>query len=719
MAAIHLLSSETINRIAAGEVVERPSGVVKELAENSIDAGARAITIEIRGGGIDLIRVTDNGCGIEASEVAGAFRRHATSKIDDAEDLTRLHSLGFRGEALSSIAAVADVEMITRTPEAFSAVRALSSPREPASGDSMSDADKASEPALDITEIGAPPGTTVIVRNLFCSVPVRRKFLKTPQTEAGYITDLISSLALSHPEISFHYRKDGQEKLHTTGNGDIRELIYRIYGRETVRAVVEFSAKEEESGLSAHGYLGRPELSRSTRGSELFFVNGRILSSDVLSRGLEEGYRTDLMQHRFPFAMVWLEIPPEAIDVNIHPSKREIRFTDPRHVYDFLNESVHAALRREELIPRANLDTRAEEASSLREQERAREVSQSLQLHIEPFERGIPGEEPSADSDAALPTELNKADRSIMPESDKTDLLRENAAVYGTHTSDSTRFEEDDFTFVDKTAGYEQQSLFASLPVLPDEKTARDAQNRRAETLLSGKNPFDPADAGALSGVLSEADAERTESCSDEAHILTPENVHSFRYVGQVFGTYWIIEFQNKMLMIDQHAAHEKVNFERLMHRLAKEQQEPAASQMLSPPIIMNLSGQEEAAYEQYEEYFRRMGYEIEPFGERSYAIRCVPLELYANEPDALLRQTLDEIVDSKLSGTPSAILYKIASMSCKAAVKGNMRLSQKEAEDLIEEMLQCDNPYHCPHGRPTMIVMAQSEIDRKFKRIV
>ncbi len=687
MAPIHILSSDTINRIAAGEVVERPVNVVKELAENSIDAGATAVTVEIRNGGIDLIRVTDNGCGIDPSEITKAFRRHATSKISAADDLGRLSSLGFRGEALSSIAAVSRVEMITKTREQLVGIRAVNDVLR--AGKTID----SETPSLELTEVGAPDGTSVIVRDLFCSVPVRRKFLKSPQTEAGAVTDLVEHLALSHPEISFHYRVNGQEKLHTTGNGNIKELIYRIYGREQAASMIPLTVASEDGALTVHGFLGRPEFARSSRSCEIFFVNGRILKSDVLSKALEEGYRTDLMQHRFPFAIVYLTVAAEDTDVNVHPSKMEIRFADPKRIYDFINEAVHQTLRHIELIPRATLNTQAED-QALRKEELRSDDARRAQEHLEPFERpDLPLRPVQAGPDTAAP---------MAPAASTASAAEDEAA---------------DFVFIDKTGPdrapghYEQQSLFRET-VLPDEQQAAEQQQKREQAILSG-------DLDAMFRESVQEDYAEDLYGNRSRPILQKGNVPEYRLVGQLFDTYWILSFQDKMLMIDQHAAHEKVNFERLMRRLAREQQEPAASQLLAPPLVLNLTGREEAALTQYRDYFLRMGYEIEPLGENSYALRAVPLELYANEPDVLLKDILDEILDSRMSGTPAAILYKIASMSCKAAVKGNMRQSPKEAEALIDELLSLENPYHCPHGRPTMIVLSRQEIERKFKRIV
>lgn len=657
MAQIHLLSSDTINKIAAGEVIENPAAVVKELVENSIDAKASAITVEVKGGGIDLIRVTDNGCGIEASQIPAAFMRHATSKINDADDLLSLHSLGFRGEALSSIASVSDVEMITKTSDALSASLAVHDLDSPSS-------------EFAISEIGAPDGTTVIVRNLFGNVPVRKKFLKSKKTETGKITDLISSFALSRPDISFHYRLDGKENLHTSGNGDVKELIYRIYGKDQLRLVIPMDVQEDD--LSIRGFLGRPETSRTTRSMEQFFVNGRMLKSDLLSRALEEGYRTDLMQHQFPFAILYLTLPSDKVDVNIHPSKREGRFVEGNEIYILISESVRKTLRGEELIPQETLDTKKEQEEKYRLQEQERQEEQQLAVHEEPFERAV----------------KNKAGFTAHPGKESGQDSVESVESVEKETIANSRQDHSDFTFIDKTKPV-QRNLFDEPSVVAHATQESSLQDSREDN-------------------------------TEPSTIFTQKNAPWFQIVGQIFGTYWIIEVKDTMLIIDQHAAHEKVNFENMMKRMMDQTKNPQqASQMLSPSIIVNLSGQEEAAYEEYQDYFRQMGYDIEPFGEQTYAIRGVPVELYGNEPGRLFSEILDEIVDSKLHGTPDSILSQIASMSCKASVKGSSRLSMEEAQDLIRELLKLNDPYHCPHGRPTMIRIEKEELDRKFKRIV
>lgn len=712
MAEIHVLDSETINRIAAGEVVERPVNVVKELTENAIDAGATAITIEIKNGGIDLVRVTDNGCGIEADQITKAFRRHATSKIASDADLSSLVTLGFRGEALSSIAAVSEVEMITKTRDSLTGTRARNNAVAAAASLQTTDVIP-----LEISEVGAPDGTTVIVRDLFYNVPVRKKFLKSPQTEGGYVTDLVEHLALSHPEISFHYRMNSTEKLHTTGNGDEKELIYRIYGREMANSVIPVNVSNDEGTLT--GFLGRPEFSRSSRNFEIFFVNGRILHSDVLSKSLEEGYGTDLMQHRFPFAILHLELAPEDIDVNVHPAKMEVRFARPESVFDFIKDGVHRALHRVDLIPKETFQTEKERKEEEKAEEKAREKAQKAIPHTEQFEtgalkkEGAPVPEPKKSSFSKQIRVLDE----VLKDSDK----------FAPASSPAPAAEEaqkqaaaDDFLFVDTrepaakkaeekegkreeetpSGTYEQQNLFETAS-LPTPKEAAAAAEKDTESLpgqeVTPKAQKEPA-------------SERN---------FTKEKLNDYRIVGQVFKTYWIVEDGDRMLVIDQHAAHEKVNFERLMKRLEKEQSTQAPSQLLAPPIVVNLTGKEEGALQKYQSVFEKMGYEFEDFGDGSIAIRAVPLELYANEPAALLREVLDEILEEKMNGTPAAILYKIASMSCKAAVKGNQVLSLHEAQALIDELLALDNPYHCPHGRPTMIILTKQDMEKKFKRIV
>lgn len=695
---IHVLSEKTINRIAAGEVVERPVNVAKELIENAIDAGASAISVEIRDGGVTLLRVTDNGCGIAPSEVPNAFRRHATSKIRDESDLSDLHTLGFRGEALSSIASVSQVEMITKERDAVSGVRAVNTGLVPNNTDVI---------PLEINEIGAPDGTSVIVRNLFYNVPVRRKFLKTAQTEAGYITDLIEHLALSHPDISFHYRVNGNDKLHTTGNGDVKEIIYRIYGREIARTLLPVKASGE-NGLTLSGFIGKPEIARGSRSFEVFFVNGRVLESDVLSKGLESGYRTDLMQHQFPFAVLYLVMPPADVDVNVHPSKKEVRFADPKAVYDFLDKTVHETLHGAELIPAAHLESDKEIA----ERDRAEREQLAAGSHTEPFERA---QQPAGN-------------RTESPAPEKAPVYTQEEMAYDRETNS---FFSDLRPEQNAREAERRPEIPAAKPVPRQETVFFAAPAAYGVTASGGAVPgADAADGNVTqqekgADVLADpAGKVTTQETSEDApvsggRILSKESAAEYHIVGQFFKTYWMVEYQDKLLLIDQHAAHEKVRYEHLMQIYRNRQKETPPSQMLLPPAVLQLSGKEEACFLENRAVFEAMGYEIEDFGGGALKVCAVPLELYGTDEKTLLKDTLDEMLGRQTPGDPQDILSRIATQSCKAAVKGNMAISRAEAEALIGELLTLDNPYHCPHGRPTMIVLTKQEVERKFRRIV
>ena len=719
---IKLLTEETISRISAGEVIERPLNVVKELVENSIDAGATAITVEIRDGGISMIRVTDNGCGIEQDQIGRAFVRHATSKIRDAADLSHLSSLGFRGEALASIAAVAQVEMITKVRESLLGTRAVN--------DHLAAYSPDTPVRIDLEEIGAPDGTTVIVRNLFGSIPVRRRFLRQPQTEAGYITDLIEKQALSHPLVSFHYRVNGQDRLHTTGNGNLRELIYRIYGRETANAIVPIHAEDPDHGMVLEGFLGKPEISRTTRSFETFFINGRMLKSRELSAGLEEGYRTDLMQHRFPL------------------SRRRLSARQSRNAHCARRQPASRRNSSARLPPTRLLSPRGQ-TGSLR-------PLQNLSGKLPPLpaqtvlQRTVQRSSNPLHETSRLPVRIETPSTPTTPTTPAKPTVPETPAKPSTPTSsaaagDSPGSEPADFSAPDQAGpGYEASASTAAGTLTPD----------------AGPAVPEAAFPDGIPEQLSFTDALSENTSPEKDFLLTGENAARFRLIGQVFDTYWLIEYEKQLLIIDQHAAHEKVNYERMMNRIAREhpaldhrgsirtaapeeylaldrllekertakqrrdeagEQEPVfvASQQLLPPIVLRLSGQEENAYRQFQDVFAAMGYEIEDFGGSTFAIRAVPAELFGQTADSLFREVLEEIISERVSGTPGVILSKIASLSCKAAVKGNSRLSETEAKALIAELITLENPYHCPHGRPTMIVMSQREMDRKFKRII
>lgn len=628
MLEIQLLDHDTIDKIAAGEVVERPSSVVKELVENAMDAGADAVTVEIKEGGISMIRVTDNGCGIDQTQVEHAFIRHATSKIRKLSDLETVSSLGFRGEALSSIAAVAKVEMITKTKEALMGTRCF-----------LEGAVK-----KECEEIGAPDGTTVIVRNLFFNTPVRRKFLKQPATEGGYVSDLMEHMALSKPTVSFKYIVNGQIKFHTTGSGDLKEIIYRIYGRDIAGELIEIS--HEEEGMEIRGFLGKPAINRANRNYENYFVNDRFIKSGLIAKAIEEGYKGYLMQHKYPFTVLHFKVDTRMVDVNVHPTKMDIRFTNGAVFFDFTAGAIATALAKREMIPEVVLEERTQD--------------------IVPVKTEVPE-----------PFEVKRRKEAKVAESMEYHVKEQKMQDFMQNPVWSRVVEEKKSEIFD-----ENENLPANLSL---EETENSMQKPVQLELFEGK-------------------------------ILSEEARGSYHILGQIFDTYWLISFKDKLLFMDQHAAHEKVKYEHMMTALQKKE---VTSQLLNPPVIVTMSGKQESLYREYEEIFSRLGFEIEHFGGNEYALRAVPTDLYGCNEKQLFEEVMDELMLGPVRATPGAVEEKIASMSCKAAVKGNSSMSFQEAEALIDQLLLLENPYHCPHGRPTMFSMSKYEIEKKFKRIV
>ncbi len=651
MPVIKLLSQSTIDKIAAGEVVERPLSVVKELTENAIDAKANAITVEIKEGGISLIRVTDNGCGIPKNQVKKAFLRHATSKITSIEDLNYVESLGFRGEALSSIAAVAQVEVLTKTADDLTGVRyRIAGGRE-------------EEPE----EIGVPAGTTFLVRNLFFNTPVRKKFLKQPQTEGGYVADMMEHLALSHPDISIKFIQNGQVKFHTSGNGNLKEVIYRIYGKDITDALIPF--EKSEDGFCVSGFLGKPEINRSNRNFEVYFVNGRYVKNDVITKAVEEGYRAYVMQHKFPFLVLHFTMAPETIDVNVHPAKMEIRFNQGNEFYEKISRWIGEGLHAVELIPDVRLMEEERKPSPVLKTPEPFEVRRTAMLMEDPLEYKT-----VASDNKTIPVSKTAAENSGFPKEPKVqDFLHK--------------------IVQNKIIGNENAGKFSGPGI--------EKEDLRANVIKADKH------------ILVE---KPTQMGLFEENFLTKDAREEHQILGQIFGTYWLVAFQDKLFIIDQHAAHEKVKYERLVQELEKKE---LSSQMLNPPVIVNLTGKEEALLKEYLPYFIEMGFELEEFGGEAWAIRSMPVDLYGNSEKELFMDILDELAEKEVAGTPEIILQKLASMACKAAVKGNHQMSLREMEALIEELLTLENPYHCPHGRPTIIAMSKYEIEKKFKRIV
>lgn len=613
MPNIAILNQETIDKIAAGEVVERPCSVVKELVENAIDAGSTAITVEIKEGGISFIRITDNGCGIERDQVAVAFYRHSTSKIRSAEDLLTVKSLGFRGEALSSISAVARVELITKTYDELTGTRyVIEGSKE-----------------LSNEEIGAPDGTTFIVKDLFYNVPARRKFLKTAQTEGSYISDMVEKLALSHPDISFKFINNNQTKLHTSGNGNRKDIIYHIFGREISSSLLE--VKHECEYFKVEGFIGKPVITRGNRNYENYFINGRYVKSNILSRAIEEAYKSFLMQHQYPFTVLYFTFFSE-LDVNVHPTKMELRFDNNNEIYVELCDTIYAILSHKEMIPEVPVD------STPAPKKIVHEYKEPIP---EPFEKRRINEVRAAES----------------------------RSVYG-------------------------QSVTSAAT----EPTAKAPETSTA---------YEPAQV--VTGT------QQTLGDYDKV-FLTESSKKQFSIIGQLFKTYWLIEFEDKLYIIDQHAAHEKVLYEKTMARLANKD---FTSQRISPPIVMTLDARESEMLEKYRPQIEQFGYEVEHFGGKEYMISAIPDNLFNIDMKDLFIEMLDDFSNATGRQTPDIITEKVASMSCKAAVKGNDKLTLPEINKLIDELLSLDNPYNCPHGRPTIISMSKYEIEKKFKRIV
>lgn len=639
MSKIQVLDQVTIDKIAAGEVVERPASVVKELVENAIDAKAAAVTVEVKEGGISFMRIADNGCGIDREDVPGAFLRHSTSKIRNAEDLEHISSLGFRGEALSSIAAVSQVELITKTPEDSFGTRYMIS--------------GGKEEGLE--DIGAPDGTTFLVRQLFYNVPARRKFLKTAMTEAGHVSDLMTRMALSHPHISFQFINNGQSKLHTSGNGNLRDVIYHIYGREIAANLINVTY--EKNGIRITGYIGAPLISRGNRNFETYFINGRYVKSSIIYKAIEDAYKDFTMQHKYPFTVLHIEVVGEDVDVNVHPTKMEVRFHNQQMVYNSIYEAVDQVLHEKELIPEVTIDV----------------------------PKAVPKAQPK---EVAHPKEV------IQPEVNKSAKVQPEKA---SGERDLDYFMEQ---MKKRVMSYHQQNSSAEVKGKSEIFKPQVQVDRVKEAAASYRAKQSPEQMTLFDGKL-----------------LDKEKRANYKIIGQVFDTYWLVEFDNSLYIIDQHAAHERVLYEKTLREMKTRE---FTSQMISPPVILNLTMQEAQLLRTYMDQFTRIGFEFEEFGQDSYAVRSVPANLFSIAKKELLMEMIDSLSEEVHRRQSSELLdEKIASMSCKAAVKGNMRLSAQEVDALIGELLKLDNPYHCPHGRPTIISMSKRELEKKFKRIV
>lgn len=675
MANIKVLDQNTINQIAAGEVIDRPASVVKELLENAIDAKATAITVEIKDGGISFIRITDNGCGIEKEDIKVAFLRHSTSKIRTAVDLVTVSSLGFRGEALSSISAVAMVELITKTKESFCGTRYVIEGGEEKS----------------IEDIGVPDGTTFIVRNLFYNTPARRKFLKSANTEASYISDIVEKIALSHPEISIRFIINNQNKLHTSGNGSLRDVVYTVYNREIATNVIEINNSCQFMKIT--GYIGKPLISRGNRGYENYFINNRYVKSNFISRAIEDAYKSFLMQHKYPFTCINLQVDPELLDVNVHPSKMELRFRNQEEIYPFVFNTVDAALHHRQLIPDVEIEEKKEKEKTVTQIVSEVMASDGKKVRIpEPFE--IKRNESIKES---LKEELD-----IKEGNNKSS----NIAANKVNTPEVVNEADNNNSVNEINIANKKEQIFKL--------------NEKNEILMEDSEKYKYVPENRISRIIEKEEkkvvVENQMELFDD-NLLSKKARVKHKIIGQVFDTYWIVEYNDKMFIIDQHAAHEKVLYEKILKRYnAKEQ----LSQEINPPIVVSVSMKEEQVLKANMDSFRKFGYEIEEFGGNEYAIRGVPYDLLSLSSRELFLELLDGInIDDGIRVKPDMLIDRMATMACKAAVKGNNKLSMDEANKLIDELLELDNPYNCPHGRPTIISMTKYEMEKKFKRII
>ena len=725
---IKLLDQYTIDKIAAGEVIERPGSVIKELVENSIDAGANAITIEIKEGGMSFIRITDNGCGISKEEVPVAFLRHATSKLKTADDLLKIASLGFRGEALSSIAAVAQVELISKQENALTGTR-----YQIHGGKEISN-----------EEIGAPLGTTIVVRNLFYNTPARKKFMKTPATEGSYIYDLVCRMAMSHPDVSFKFIMNGADKLFTSGNGRLKEIIYHIYGRDITNNLLEINASNDQVKIT--GYLAKPSISRGNRSFEDYYVNQRYIKSNILTKAIEDAYRTFVMVHKFPFTVINFEIDPSLIDINIHPAKRELKFINEPDMYDFTYISVRKALLFKELIPTVTpgKDKRPETLAERKVEKRPEPFEtnrRATELPPQPA-RPTQQEKPSMPMQQAT---SNIPAQSMQPTTSASGQTA-SSIMQSTPELADVQSKPDRAVQPDVSNIQPNPEHFASPVIMQNRNNSpieiqylkEDNQsgnnivdNMVAENIVPystqpAKTALNPAEASVQTNETSEQ--KKQEPITPEAKIkyeqldmfedkfLTPEAKKKHRIIGQLFKTYWLIEYEDKFFIMDQHAAHEKVKFEELM---ANYKNKTAIPQYLMPPAIVSLSGTESEFLRENLEFFQNLGFQIEGFGGKEYKLSAVPANLFGLDGRELFLEFIGELSENGQKQTIDTFISKLSTMACKAAIKGNTSISFKEADTLIDQLMKLENPYTCPHGRPTLISMTETELEKKFKRIV
>lgn len=693
MAEIRKLSSELIGKIAAGEVVERPASVVKELVENAIDAGATHITVELRDGGIEYLRISDNGKGIPAGQIRLAFERHATSKLQTEAELYCIHTLGFRGEALASVAAVAKVTCTTKTADAEFGVRCQVEGGE----------------FTDIRQAASPVGTTFVVEDLFYNTPVRRKFLKKPAIEAGLVSDYMLRLILSHPEIAFRFVSQGKTIYHSMGDGKLDSALFCLYGREAFRQMIPVGGRQ--SGAAVSGFIGVGELSRGNRQQQSFFINGRFFRSGVLSRALENGCEGRVMIGKFPMCALFLEMPYQNVDVNVHPNKLEVRFQDESAVAEAVRQIVYDALHQEQLGQRLRAPA----------SEKPAPVTESGFTVTE-----LPGA-----PDAVKPVPAAPA-VAAQPAAPAADRLQTDAALEQKDeaTAENTAHLRPVTVPVQTGGGGAFHASYGAAPrtvFQPAAPSVWDRPQNAAPKPAAGwgnaeerpavpeiretavPQPVKPAPA-APGSVPQPPEQTRL------AEVETKEEADAVpRLVGIVFDTYWIFETGDRLLWLDQHAAHERILYDRFMKRYDGEQ----ISQRLLSPQLVQLSGRDMALFEEIQPYLEKAGFQAEAFDERSVAVHAIPTLFGENgDPKELFLEALDQWQQGRGEKTSDRMRSQVAQMACKHAIKGGDKLNPQEIQGFLKEMLQSQSMPTCPHGRPIVIETTRYALEKRFKRI-
>ncbi len=659
MGRINVLGQHIANMIAAGEVVENPASVVKELVENAIDAHSQSVTVEIQNGGITYIRVTDDGCGMEPDDAKTAFLRHATSKISKADDLEQIATLGFRGEALAAISSVSKIDLITKSAEAEMGIAVRVEAGQ----------------VVRESESGCPDGTTIIVRELFYNTPARMRFLKKDATEAASVESVVKSAALSHPEVSVKFIKDGKDILHTPGDGVMKNCIYALFGRDFANNMHEVA--QDLHGMKVEGFTCSPQSSRGNRAMQFFFVNGRPIKSRMLSVALDNAYKERIMKGRFPTCVLMMEIPLGQVDVNVHPAKTEVKFARERDVFDLIYFSVKTALEKSEkreIVPP--------------------QVQKSLPLQVDNITenqtRIAVFEEKPAASETQLPNkkEEEKVIKSDVPQMPMLDFKHSSGGMRTVLSAPPMP----EYTF--KKDGVK----FDNLPEVKVEKeTERKPEPEHTDTT--------PKEVGVSAPVCDDKKAENAAVKEEEPAI---------RYIGEAMNTYIIVECGNSVVFIDKHAAHERIIFEKLRRSVGTPQ-----TQLLLVPEIMSLDKRAAAALLDNREEVFNLGFEIDDFGDGSVAVSAVPDGIDAHDAVSVLDSLAETLSSGARASLPEVISETMYSVACKAAIKAGQKNSPEELFALAKRVLLNDDIRYCPHGRPVMIEYTQNELEKKFKRTV